>query len=104
MHDYVQWIFPTDEASMFNSSAPLLSQELAAICRGDEKIQANFDASVRILFNMCIVVINLFGLKRLEFLILGAFESCCQLLLDRGSDLQAFPLLFGLGDGGEKDH
>eukprot|EP00435_Cladocopium_sp_Y103_P068359 s2_g31.t1 len=35
VHDYVQWIFPTDEASMFNSQAPLLSPELAAICRPD---------------------------------------------------------------------
>eukprot|EP00434_Breviolum_minutum_P024174 symbB.v1.2.021340.t1/scaffold1836.1/size99329/11 len=43
VHDYVQWIFPTDEASMFNSAAPLLSPELQAICRHDEKIQDNFD-------------------------------------------------------------
>lgn len=42
VHDYVQWIFPTDEASMFNSAAPLLSPELQAICRHDEKIQDNF--------------------------------------------------------------
>lgn len=43
-HDYVQWIFPTDEASMFNSAAPLLSPELAAICRRDPKIQENMDS------------------------------------------------------------
>ena len=45
VHDYVQWIFPTDEASMFNGQAPLLSPELAAICRHDAQIQQNFDAS-----------------------------------------------------------
>mmetsp|Transcript_51107 Transcript_51107/g.81710 ORF Transcript_51107/g.81710 Transcript_51107/m.81710 type:complete len:205 (+) Transcript_51107:1-615(+) len=43
VHDYVQWIFPTDEASMFNGQAPLLSPELAAICRHDAQIQQNFD-------------------------------------------------------------
>ena len=47
VHDYVQWIFPTDEASMFNSAAPLLSPELQAICRHDEKIQDNFDTWFR---------------------------------------------------------
>ena len=44
VHDYVQWIFPTDEASMFNSQAPLLSPSLQAICRKDEQIQENFEA------------------------------------------------------------
>ena len=44
VHDYVQWIFPTDEASMFNSQAPLLSPGLQAICRKDEQIQKNFEA------------------------------------------------------------
>ena len=25
-HDYVQWLFPTDEKSLFNADAPIISQ------------------------------------------------------------------------------
>mmetsp|Transcript_34923 Transcript_34923/g.96461 ORF Transcript_34923/g.96461 Transcript_34923/m.96461 type:complete len:276 (-) Transcript_34923:59-886(-) len=39
-HDYVQWIFPTDEASRFNLRAPLLTAELASVVRGDAQALA----------------------------------------------------------------
>eukprot|EP00931_Biecheleriopsis_adriatica_P080320 TRINITY_DN5367_c0_g1_i2.p1 TRINITY_DN5367_c0_g1~~TRINITY_DN5367_c0_g1_i2.p1 ORF type:complete len:223 (-),score=40.46 TRINITY_DN5367_c0_g1_i2:63-701(-) len=43
VHNYVQWIFPTDEQSMFNGSAPLMTPEVQQICREDAAIRANFD-------------------------------------------------------------
>jgi len=105
VHDYVQWIFPTDEASMFNSQAPLLSPELAAICRHDAQIQKNFDASQH----------------RAKWLIMAypffcevlCFLSKCSMRLVlsvsvveffQGPDLGAFSVLFGPSNGGEEDH
>lgn len=41
-HDYIQWLFPTDEASHFNSDAPLLSEELQRVFSEDAEIRANF--------------------------------------------------------------
>ncbi|CAJ1382525.1 unnamed protein product [Effrenium voratum] len=43
VHNYVQWIFPTDEASMFNMDAPLMTPAVQEICRNDPVIQQNFD-------------------------------------------------------------
>jgi len=34
-HDYIQWLFPTNEKSKFNRRAPLLTQHLQASIRGD---------------------------------------------------------------------
>ncbi|CAE7822892.1 OGFR, partial [Symbiodinium microadriaticum] len=42
-HNYVQWIFPTDEASMFNRAAPMMTPHVQKVCREDREIQANFD-------------------------------------------------------------
>eukprot|EP00439_Symbiodinium_sp_Y106_P082177 s2427_g21.t1 len=42
-HNYVQWIFPTDEASMFNRAAPMMTPHVQKVCREDQEIQANFD-------------------------------------------------------------
>uniref|UniRef100_A0A7S4QTN3 Opioid growth factor receptor (OGFr) conserved domain-containing protein n=1 Tax=Alexandrium monilatum TaxID=311494 RepID=A0A7S4QTN3_9DINO len=39
VHDYVQWMFPTDEPSMFNLRAPLLTPELQRAFAGDEALR-----------------------------------------------------------------
>mmetsp|Transcript_128663 Transcript_128663/g.274611 ORF Transcript_128663/g.274611 Transcript_128663/m.274611 type:complete len:279 (-) Transcript_128663:12-848(-) len=40
VHDYVQWIFPTDERSRHNLSSPLLTPGLQQILRRDPALQA----------------------------------------------------------------
>jgi opioid growth factor receptor-like protein len=35
VHDYVQWLFPTPQESLFNSDAPVLSDEDVAAFRSD---------------------------------------------------------------------
>jgi len=47
VHDYVQWVFPTDEASRHNARAPLLTLEMQqTICR-DEELRAALRRSLR---------------------------------------------------------
>lgn len=38
-HDYIQWLFPSNEPSNFNADAPVLTQEDAAIFRADPELQ-----------------------------------------------------------------
>ena len=45
VHDYVQWLFPLPEPSMFNSDAPLLTEADIAAARSDDVIQTNVRAS-----------------------------------------------------------
>eukprot|EP00419_Tripos_fusus_P011124 CAMPEP_0172656924 /NCGR_PEP_ID=MMETSP1074-20121228/1729_1 /TAXON_ID=2916 /ORGANISM="Ceratium fusus, Strain PA161109" /LENGTH=677 /DNA_ID=CAMNT_0013471899 /DNA_START=53 /DNA_END=2082 /DNA_ORIENTATION=- len=40
-HDYIQWLFPTDEPSRFNSRAPVLTPDLVTIFRKDPAIVAS---------------------------------------------------------------
>jgi len=40
-HDFIQWVFPTDQPSRFVKESPLLTPELQAVARGDERILAN---------------------------------------------------------------
>lgn len=40
-HDYIQWLLPTDEASRFNSDAPILTEEVQALFLTDEPIRQN---------------------------------------------------------------
>eukprot|EP00746_Dinoflagellata_sp_MGD_P097039 gnl/MRDRNA2_/MRDRNA2_38902_c0_seq1.p1 gnl/MRDRNA2_/MRDRNA2_38902_c0~~gnl/MRDRNA2_/MRDRNA2_38902_c0_seq1.p1 ORF type:complete len:227 (-),score=47.24 gnl/MRDRNA2_/MRDRNA2_38902_c0_seq1:132-812(-) len=46
VHDYVQWLFPTDEASRFNMRAPLLTVKLQQDARGDPEVQAGIRRSL----------------------------------------------------------
>eukprot|EP00440_Ansanella_granifera_P007362 gb/GFBE01007973.1/.p1 GENE.gb/GFBE01007973.1/~~gb/GFBE01007973.1/.p1 ORF type:complete len:214 (+),score=36.26 gb/GFBE01007973.1/:1-642(+) len=46
VHNYVQWIFPTDEQSKFNYGAPLMTPEVQRFCRQDPVILANFDKTL----------------------------------------------------------
>mmetsp|Transcript_77131 Transcript_77131/g.249644 ORF Transcript_77131/g.249644 Transcript_77131/m.249644 type:complete len:276 (-) Transcript_77131:69-896(-) len=46
-HDYVQWIFPTDEASRFNMRAPLLTPELRRSVRGDAAAMEGIQRSLQ---------------------------------------------------------
>merc|ERR1719277_957827 len=39
IHDYIQWMFPTDEESMFNSDAPILNPQLQRAFGEDPQLQ-----------------------------------------------------------------
>jgi len=39
-HDYIQWLFPTDEESMFNRNAPILTVDLQRIFSQDEQLRS----------------------------------------------------------------
>ena len=45
-HNYVQWLFPSPEASMFNYASQALQPEEAAVMRADESIQRRLKKSV----------------------------------------------------------
>ncbi|MBK5293776.1 MAG: hypothetical protein JJE04_19115 [Acidobacteriia bacterium] len=45
VHDYIQWLFPLPERSMFNASAPILTPADRAAVRADATIQANIRAA-----------------------------------------------------------
>lgn len=47
VHDYVQWIFPTDESSRYNSRVPLLTSELQRTARDDPEIRAAVRRALR---------------------------------------------------------
>ena len=47
VHDYIQWLFPLPEPSMFNADAPVLTPAEIAAARADASIQANLDASLQ---------------------------------------------------------
>lgn len=40
-HDYIQWLFPTDEPSRFNKDAPLLNASIADLFKSDSRLQLN---------------------------------------------------------------
>mmetsp|Transcript_76784 Transcript_76784/g.173665 ORF Transcript_76784/g.173665 Transcript_76784/m.173665 type:complete len:209 (-) Transcript_76784:87-713(-) len=42
VHDYIQWLFPTNEASQFNPHAPLLTRDVVHAFHQDETMQRNF--------------------------------------------------------------
>ncbi len=41
VHDYIQWLFPLDEGSAFNASAPILDQATIASFRARPELQEN---------------------------------------------------------------
>ncbi|MFN0100557.1 MAG: opioid growth factor receptor-related protein [Bryobacteraceae bacterium] len=45
VHDYIQWLFPLPDPSMFNARAPILTRGDIAVARADETIQANLRAA-----------------------------------------------------------
>jgi hypothetical protein len=45
VHDYVQWLFPLAEASMFNSSAPILTADDIKQFRGNPELRCNLRKS-----------------------------------------------------------
>lgn len=47
VHDWVQWVFPTDEQSAFNGFAPLLTLELSEVCIKDSVIRSNMQGSFK---------------------------------------------------------
>ena len=50
-HNYVQWLFPTDDKSSFNWSSPVLSREDVEMLRNDETIMKNFRKSLEIMMS-----------------------------------------------------
>jgi hypothetical protein len=45
-HDYIQWLFPTDESSRYNLGAPLLTPKLQSVIREDQVILAAIQRSL----------------------------------------------------------
>jgi hypothetical protein len=45
VHDYIQWLFPLAEASMFNSSAPILTADDIKQFRGNPELRCNLHKS-----------------------------------------------------------
>lgn len=45
VHDYIQWLFPLPEPSMFNPDAPLLTRADVAAAKGDATVIANLRAA-----------------------------------------------------------
>jgi hypothetical protein len=45
IHDFIQWVFPLKEPSMFNSDAPLLTDEDIAIFKADDELKQAMIAS-----------------------------------------------------------
>ena len=45
VHDYIQWLFPLPEPSLFNPDAPMLTEADIVIARNDSAIQSNLKAA-----------------------------------------------------------
>lgn len=56
-HDYIQWMFPLNEASKHNSKAPVLTREEISVIRSNETIQENMLHSLD-------VMLRFYGLER----------------------------------------
>lgn len=50
-HDFIQWIFPTKEASQYNYSAPQISEMFKDLFLNNEIAQENFCESCRMFLN-----------------------------------------------------
>lgn len=46
IHDYIQWMFPLNEPSMFNTDAPLLTAEDIVLFQSNDVIRANFLSAI----------------------------------------------------------
>jgi Opioid growth factor receptor (OGFr) conserved region len=51
VHDYIQWLFPLAERSMFNPGAPLLDDETIARFRDDSTLRDNLERSLRVMLD-----------------------------------------------------
>lgn len=49
VHDYIQWLFPLQEASRFNPDAPLLTAEDIQAFKSDKMLQQNMQHSFELL-------------------------------------------------------
>lgn len=47
VHDYIQWLFPTDESSRFNARAPLLTHELQLAVQQEPSLQVPVGRALR---------------------------------------------------------
>jgi len=66
-HDYIQWMFPLQEASAFNVHAPLLSEEDRYNCLWNESVYDNFCRSFNVMcgfYGFYITYNNTVKLKR----------------------------------------
>lgn len=48
-HDYIQWLFPLKERSRFNLNAPVLNDEVIAVFKTNEQLQANLIKSLKVM-------------------------------------------------------
>ena len=44
-HDFIQWLFPLEQASAFNSQTPILTKQDIQVFRGDGSLRANLSNS-----------------------------------------------------------
>ena len=51
VHDYIQWLFPLREPSMFNSNAPLVTDETVAAFAGDATLRNAMKLSLVIMLD-----------------------------------------------------
>lgn len=58
-HDYVQWLFPSNEMSMLNGDAPVLTEEEAAIFIADPELKDRVKYSF-------IKILDFFGFRLIE--------------------------------------
>jgi hypothetical protein len=51
VHDYIQWLFPLAERSVFNPGAPLLDDDTIAHFRDDATLRKNLERSLRVMLD-----------------------------------------------------
>jgi len=51
VHDYIQWLFPVEKPSQYNSDAPLLDGETIAVFKDDASLQERLVRSLRLLLD-----------------------------------------------------
>lgn len=47
VHDFIQWLFPLPEPSLFNPDAPILTEAEMVAARGDQVIQSNLKLAIQ---------------------------------------------------------
>jgi hypothetical protein len=51
VHDYIQWLFPLNEPSQFNFSAPILDPDSIELFKMEPRLQSNLKISVNVISN-----------------------------------------------------
>ena len=57
-HDFIQWLFPINETSMYNPDAPVLNQSSIKILSADPEIQKNLIVAFERFLSFCGLVLE----------------------------------------------